>query len=182
MRCPTSPRSSGNPFLQRLRRRPMASVGLRPDGVRRIFFKEVMIGDRRKLVAESADSSTGGGARDLRVPHRAFGEFFARMLPGSRIQTGKGRLMKIQVGRLYWSGAQFAQEESAELEYWPPTKARATEGRIARIHALPPLEDPPKGEGPCFLLLVQDDAGKVRAHYVTEKDLGDHRFNRQVAA
>lgn len=159
----------------------------KPHDVARIFFQEILEGDRRKLEAQSNDAPTGGGARDLRVPHKPFGPIFRRMLPDEETQIRRRDNKKVPVtvyvGRLYW--VEKGQERSWPAQYEPPTSARPTEGRIARIHEIPVLADqvPPADRGRTFLLLVQQDNGKVYPHYVTERDhLDDPQFNREIAS
>jgi hypothetical protein len=87
----------------------------------------------------------------------------------------------IQYGTLVWDEG--PAEKSTPIEYWPPTDARPQEGRIARIHDIPPLRDrlPEDTEEQVVLLLVQDDDDRVRAHYVTTTDLKNPKFNRRIA-
>lgn len=149
----------------------------KPEGVSRIFFKQFKPGDLRKLRAESNDSQTGGGARDLRFPYEPFKEVMSKLFPG------QGKIVRgcpLFVGELSWEEA--GKDKSAAVEVWPPTKARPAEGRIARIHELRPLKDTPddpKAEV-VLLLLIQQDDGQVRAHYVTEQGFKDPRFNKEI--
>jgi len=158
----------------------------RPAGVSRIFFQEIREGDRRKLEARSNISQTGGGARDLRVPHDKFGPIFRRLFPAdkvvSRRRAGTARDVTLYAGRLYWLEGDV--ERSVDVEYEPPTDARPTEGRIPRIHDLPVLASgvPPESGGTVFLLLVQRDDGKVFPHYVTAAQLQDPRWNKDITA
>lgn len=163
------------------------SIGLRkPQGVARIFFQQIREGDRRKLEARSNDSATGGGARDLRVPHTKFGPIFRRLFPadavGSRRRGGAKKDVTLYSGRLWWMEGDV--EKSVGVVYEPPTDARPSEGRIGRIHDIPVLAErvPPEADGTVFLLLVQQDDGKVFPHYVTATQLQDPGWNRDIAA
>lgn len=164
----------------------MTGIGLsRPRGVSRIFFQEIREGDRRKLEARSNDTATGGGARDLRVPHRKFGPMFRQMFSNDKVVTRRRDGMNVDVtlytGKLYWVDGD--QERFVDVDYEPPTTARPDEGRIARIHDLPVLADgvPAESEGRVFLLLVQRDDGKVFAHYVTANALASGGWNKDLA-
>lgn len=159
----------------------------KPRGVARVFFQEILEGDRRKLEARSNDDpSAGGGARDLRVPHSAFGPLFKKFFPDEvvkrRRRGGHSTNVTLQGGEVVW--LKKGQESSRAVLYEPPTDARPAEGRIGRIHDIPALADgvPSADEGRVFLLLVQEDDGKVYPHYVTAKQLQDPKFNREIAA
>lgn len=165
----------------------MTTMGLkRPAGISRIFFQEIREGDRRKLEARSNDARTGGGARDLRVPHDKFGPIFRRLFPADEIKTrhraGTARDVTLYSGKLHWLDS--GVERSVDVVYEPPTDARPSEGRIARIHDLPALATglPPESAGTVFLLLVQRDDGKVFPHYVTAAQLQDPGWNRDITA
>lgn len=157
----------------------------RPRGVARIFFQEIREGDRRKLEARSNDAPSGGGARDLRVPHAAFGPIFRRFFPADKVvQRRRGGLatnVTLYSGRLFWVDQ--GTERSVDVTYEPPTDARPSEGRVARIHDIPVLADrvPPATAEQVFLLLVQEDNGKIYPHYVTAGQLADPGWNRDVS-
>lgn len=143
----------------------------------RMFWKEILPGDLLKLRAESNVSPSGGGARDLRFPDRPFRPLLSRMFPN----PGRSGRQDILVGTLV-SEDPSGKQVQFEVEYWPPTDARPTEGRLARIHSLPPLQGPPDpGESRLVLMLVQDESGAVRAHYATEQELGSGRWHSDVA-
>lgn len=152
-----------------------------PSGVLRIFFQEVRAGDRRKLAAQSNDAQTGGGARDLRVPHEKFGPLFGKMFPNEvrrvRSRGGDRREVVCNGGPLYWVDEH--GEHSIDVEYEPPTSARPAEGRLTRIHEIPMLAEKVPGaeEGRCFLLLVQNGTKKVFHHYVTAAQLDSGGWN-----
>lgn len=153
-------------------------------GVARFFFQEIKPGDVRKLQARSNIARTGGGARDLRVPHAAFAPFlrrlFAEKVQRRRRRAGSLATLDVQRGPIFWEEG--GVERSAVVEYEPPTTPRPAEGRIVRIHALPPLRNLPPGDGGRILLLVvQDTDGKVRAEYVTTNMLRSADFNRRIA-
>ena len=164
----------------------MADDTLRkPSGVARVFFQEILEGDRRKLEARSNDASTGGGARDLRVPHKAFGPLFAKFFPTpksvKRRRGGVSTTVEVQSGHVHW--VERNVEYTHDVQYEPPTDARGSEGRIAKIHDISVLAEriPPASAGQVFLLLVQEDNGKVFPHYVTLKGLKDTGFNREIS-
>ncbi len=134
-----------------------------------IVFKQLLEGDLRKLAAESNDSPTGGGARDLRFPDEAFRPILNRFFPDIRSVSQNGG--EVRVGRLVWHH-DFRTDEY-EVELWPPTNARPTEARIARIHDLPPLlrAPDPKENDPVFVILTLDSTGDFRADYARLSDL-----------
>ena len=149
--------------------------------VHRFFFHEITPGDRRKFEARSNDSTTGGGARDLRFPNDAFGPLMQRMFPHATGRTTRND-GQITEGGLRWIDETGA-EQMDNVEYWPPTDARPTEGRLARIHEIVGLRErlPAPGEDRVFLILAQDSNDRVFAEFVRESELHDPAFERAVA-
>lgn len=159
---------------------PASSTTKSPAGVARILYKEIVPGDLRKVVAESNDSDTGGGARDFR-----FGEFrkleaivrkmFPHPMKEQRRRDGKKVEIDIFRGTFHWNFN--GVDEHKEAYFEPPTSARQSEGRIARVHEQPccALERIPKvGEGnKVLLLLVQQNDSSVWPHFVEETSLSE---------
>ena len=134
-----------------------------------IFWQELLPGDIRKIEAQSNDAQTGGGARDLRFPDAPFRPVLERMFP----EEGQVRGRPVRHGTLVWEDAKGTSQHQ-EIEYWPPTSARPGEGRIARIHEIEPLQQPPEAGGDTVLLvLVLDDLKQLRAYYTTSGELRD---------
>lgn len=132
-------------------------------------YKEIVSGDIRKLLAESNDSKTGGGARDLRLPWKAFRPIMLQIFTKEALgRGGKG----IRVADVTFLDAN-DQPQRTQLEYWPATSARPTEDRIAKVHASPALggQLPATDKGRVFLLLSKFDDGTVRCDYAYEEDL-----------
>lgn len=155
----------------------------------RVVFKQIMAGDRRKVIAESNDADTGGGARDFRFNHEGLGPAFAQMFPDrqrvSRRRDGRSVQIGVYVGRLVWlrnPRRVEAGREEMPIIYEPPTTARGAEGRIAKVHEYPPFRRFPQEEtGMVLLLLVEDQSGAVWPFYVTEESLAGKRWNRTLA-
>jgi hypothetical protein len=145
----------------------------------RIYFREFTEGDEKKRQARSNISQSGGGARDIRMPHRAFGPLMEKMLPSRRHVRRKRNdqpvMLEIYSGTLHYPvdpREPQGRESTMTIDYEPPTTARGAEGRIPRIPRIPSLQNVPDGTlGKTFLLLVQNSRGELRAHYVTEDDL-----------
>lgn len=132
-------------------------------------YKEIVEGDLRKLVAESNDSKTGGGARDLRFPWRSFRSTMHRIFT----QDGIGRGGKpIRIAEVTYLDNDDVARKTI-LQYWPPTEARPTEDRISRVHASPALGGhlPDTGRGRVFVVFSKFDDGTVRCDYAYENDL-----------
>jgi hypothetical protein len=143
--------------------------------VARILYKEIVPGDLRKIIAESNDSATGGGARDFR-----FGEFgklepiirklFPHTIKQRRRREGKYVEVDIFRGTFHWNAS--GVDEQKEVEFEPPTTARPSEGRITRVHEQPcfaPGRIPKSGK--VLLLLVQRNDGTVWPHFIEEASL-----------
>lgn len=147
-------------------------------GVARILYKEIVEGDLRKILAESNDSPSGGGARDFR-----FGDFetlepiirkmFPHVVKEARRRDGKSVDVEIFKGRFYWNFT--GKDECKEAEFEPPTTARPREGRITRVHEQPCFDTnriPKFGAGnQVLLLLVQRNDQTVWPYFVQESSL-----------
>ena len=133
-----------------------------------VVYMEVSLADRRAADARSADAKTGGGARDLRFPWAPFegpmGKIFSE--PSATAKKAGVRPAKVTYRR---GGV----HEVTDLEYWPPTKARPKEGRIARVDKCPELgkRKPKTDKGRVFVLLIKTPDGLVRCTYAYEDDL-----------
>jgi hypothetical protein len=150
----------------------------------RALFKIVLDGDRRKINAESNDAPTGGGARDIRFSHRLFEPVVNRMFPTVEAAQGTKRVgLQIRKGRmLYYDDTGY--EHTMDIEYWPPTGARESEGRIARVPDIPPFQARyfPEDEGAVFYLLIQGADGTMTGHFASEASLRvKGRWNSWVA-
>lgn len=145
--------------------------------VARILYKELVEGDLRKLRAESNDADTGGGARDFR-----FGSYptllpviramFPRTAQEDRRRNGVAAQIDVFKGAFYWQTATGVKSKEAIFE--PPTDARPSEGRIARVHDYPCFDASNVRIGVgnrVLLLLIQLDDGTVWPHYAEEESL-----------
>lgn len=148
--------------------------------VARILYKEIVEGDLRKIRAESNDSDTGGGARDFR-----FGSYeqlvpVIKLMFPEVVQERRKRdkvISNIEVfkGKFYWKSTTGAQTLEKDSFFEPPTDARKSEGRIARVHEYGCFDTsliPHGGEGNrVLLLLIQRADGKVWPHFAEETSL-----------
>lgn len=167
----------------------MASQQLGMRAPVRVVFKQIMDGDRRKVLAESNDSDSGGGARDFRFNHSGLGPTFAAMFPEretfTRRRNGNSTQIEVYVGRLVWLRDPSRLESGVDemkIVYEPPTDARGSEGRIAKVHTYPPFRRyPQETKGRVFLLLVEDETGAVWPFYATQDSLKTDRWNRTLA-
>lgn len=132
-------------------------------------YKEIVPGDLRKLVAKSNNSSTGGGARDLRLPWKTFRPTMHRIFTQDGVGRGGKAIRVAQVTYLDENDV----PRTTQLEYWPPTASRHTEDRISKIHASPALGGhlPDTDKGRVFVVLSKFDDGTVRCDYAYELDL-----------
>lgn len=136
-----------------------------------VVYKEIVDGDMRKLLAESNDADTGGGARDLRFPYRTFDHVLRQIFTNDAIGRG-GR--DIRTGDIVYLDAD-EKPQKTSLEYWPPTRSRKSESRISRIHASPALggQLPMLDKGRVFVLLIKFTDKTVRCLYAYENELKD---------
>lgn len=171
----------------------MPVSGEAPEGVRRLVYRQLLAGDYRKLAAQSNDSKTGGGARDLRLPFAWFDGVMGLLLPGERPEVrhrkGKRVDLKVRTGPVFIdvedtkTGA--VTTHTAEMVWESPTDVRPAEGRIAKVHASPAMAQLLKAHdeamGSVFVLFIQGDNGELRVHYAYEKELRDGDWAEAVA-
>lgn len=139
-----------------------------PKGVERIFYREIVEGDRRKFVAKSADAKSGGGARDLRVNHKSFAPVMAQLLPDTADRKRRSSTITVHRGPVEWLDAD-GQVHTDVLEYWPPTDSRPSEGRLAQIDKIGAMWSlPPISKGRLFLLITQQEDGVRHLRIATE--------------
>ena len=144
--------------------------------IERILLQNIEDGDRRKFIAKSNDSASGGGARDLRFrPETKFLPFFRRMLPNKIYKTRKAKSVSFQIevlsGTVKWK--ETSGDKSATMEIWPSTDARPNECRIARISefALDGLIQTDPNGGRSVFMMFQQANGDIRLHFTTETSL-----------
>jgi hypothetical protein len=134
-----------------------------------VLFKQVREGDIRKLAAQSNDAPTGGGARDLRFPAEPFAPVLHLFFPDVVGTSSNGG--EIRKGTLAWVNASGVERFPVELH--PPTDARPTEARIARINDLEPLQEcpDPDDNDPVFVIFTLDGDRSFRCDFATTSDL-----------
>ena len=148
-----------------------------------MFFYEIKEGDVLKQRAKSNKSTSGGGARDVRIrPAEKFSAILAAMFPGKTSREG------VWEGSISWEDDD-GNVEQATIELWRPTEARPGEARIGRInriaawdvHTKQYTEDLGRGKK-WFYLLVKDTDGVVWARLLYEENLPneDPRVRRYV--
>lgn len=135
----------------------------------RIVYKEVLGGDLRKLRGESNDTPSGGGARDLRFPWRAFRPIMHLIFTHTETR-GDSEFRTTVVNYVDDAG----QRQTTSLEYWPATPSRPSEDRVSKVHASPALGGsrmPDMDRGRVFVVFSQFSSGEVRCDYAYEDDL-----------
>lgn len=153
--------------------------------IARIVFRQILDGDRRKFIAQSNDSDTGGGARDLRF--RAWPKMqgtLRKLFPGARTENrkrGTSTSLQVYIGHFHWMQKGKIVSREALLE--PPTDARANEARITRVHEYHcfTIDEPEKGTGRLLALFVQKKDGTVWPFVITEHSLEHDDWNPGVA-
>lgn len=143
-------------------------------GIKRLVFKKIVDGDRRKFEAASNDSDTGGGARDLRFsPFSEFSKIFHKMF----ICNDNGNYS----GDVNWYEGDILV--TRENTFFKPTKTRGNEGRLTRIHeSLPSRLLPNLQDGDAILVLVQREDDSVWAFFTTEQSLIKDDWHETVSS
>lgn len=147
--------------------------------VARILYKEIVVGDLRKIHAESNDADTGGGARDFRFgSYSRIAGIVSKMFPNHVIENRRRNGVQVPItiysGTFYWQDRS-GKVSSAVSYFEPPTDARPSEGRITRVHELPCLSTflmpTPTPGNRVFLLLIQLLDSTVWPFYAEEQTL-----------
>lgn len=134
-----------------------------PSNIKRVIFKEIVDGDLRKFQAQSNDSPTGGGARDLRFsPYAQFREVFSLMLPHHTPESFNGTFTWYDANRTLQTGRAI---------FMFPTNARPNEGRITNVDKYLPMCPYSIDEGPIFLIIVQDITDTNYVSFATHSQL-----------
>tara|TARA_R110002033_G_scaffold84993_1_gene135428 strand:+ start:3981 stop:4580 length:600 start_codon:yes stop_codon:yes gene_type:complete len=158
------------------------SVSFSDDQVVRMVYREVMPGDRRKFVAESNDSPSGGGARDFRYrPYESFEGIFEKMLSNIKIIERKRNGVQTNI-EILSSRVQVIKGSSSvikDIEFEPPTDARGNEGRLTRLSRYE-LEVTPESEGRTFLLLYQVGSGELFLTFASEQSLNAECWDERI--
>jgi hypothetical protein len=150
--------------------------------VARILYKEIVTGDLRKILAQSNDSDTGGGARDFR-----FGSYkqllpviklmFPKKIKENRKRDGILEQIDIFQGEFFWEN-NLGRIDHKYSFFEPPTDVRPSEGRIVRVHEYGCFDTAriPKGGigNRVLLLLIQLSDGSVWPHFAEERTLRQH--------
>lgn len=147
-----------------------------------VLCHEILPGDIRKIQAQSNDSNTGGGARDLRFSKEKFGSALDRLFSTETVAV---RDIQCRIGEFAYID-ESGQEKSVDrvLYAFQPTSARPTEVRIAQISKLPFMRGISKyssEDGSLFIAFVRMDKGVPHAHLLTEKQIANPKSNRQIA-
>ena len=79
----------------------------------------------------------------------------------------RGADATVRLGTATWGDG----TDVREIAFWPPTKARPREGRIATISSLPPLVNPPEDLDGAVFLFVQDENDLIWVRYATSDQL-----------
>lgn len=159
-----------------------------PTAVARILYKEIVPGELRKFEARLNDTPSGGGARDLR-----FGDYFRiepivrAIFPNAvtlqRRRNGQSTQVKGYSGALYWE--RHSKVFSKEVTFEPPTTARPSEGRIAKVHDQPALDPssilPLKKNDKVILVFAQRNDGQVWPFFTTQSSLRTDDWDPRVA-
>jgi hypothetical protein len=149
-------------------------------GLKRLVFREVMPGDRLKVIAKSNKSKSGGGARDLRFSKMEkmlpiLEKLFPRVEQRERRRGGVRGPADVWVTDLHWvdeRGSVRSEEVALEL----PTDKRGGEPRIATVHRYESFSDvPPETEGQAVTILAQDAEGRVWPFTASEASLRGHK-------
>lgn len=143
-----------------------------PSGIKRIVYKEIVSGDLKKFEAQSNDSDTGGGARDLRFnPYNEFKKVFERMLT-----TKDGNIC---VGEFCWLHGEKIIIKRAQFH--PPTTARPNEGRIGNVDkCIPKINISTISSDKILLLIIQREDDTTWVHFTTERSLEQDDWHEAV--
>ena len=138
-------------------------------GVKLIIYKKIVPGDFRKFRAESNDTDSGGGARDLRFsPAEEFTGQFKKMF----LQQAGGAL----TGRFHWKGL-----PPTDVAVLPATSSRPNEIRIGTVNRCFPSQILPENSEDCILLLVLRADDMVYPCFASEHSLEHDNWHPDVS-
>ena len=134
-----------------------------------LVYKEILPGDMRKLLGQSNDTPSGGGARDLRLPWRAFRQVMHEIFTETVALNDGKQIRTAQISYTTANGV----PTTTTLEYWPATESRPAEDRVSKVHDSPARADrlPSQEKGRVFVLFIRWSDGKATCHYAYEDDL-----------
>jgi len=121
-----------------------------------VFFHETTVGDVRKLANESADSNSGGGARDLRQN----AEDFQGMLRNG---------IFTELSTKTSSNGTVYKAPGLDLHFFPPTDARPNETRMSRISDVVGWRGANEGD---ILVLTRTTGQPASAFHMSREELG----------
>ena len=153
--------------------------------VKRVLYKVLSTKIAKKFEALSADSDTGGGARDIRIGRynsvATIQRICRRMFP-TDVRQGQ---------KTFWQGRACWIDENGEhettLNFWQPTDARPTEGRIAKVANHPCFsaekfaEALSEGEGRVVSLVFQRADGTLWHSFINETSFSLEGWDPRVA-
>ncbi|MDG1538252.1 MAG: hypothetical protein P8Q85_06825, partial [Candidatus Poseidoniaceae archaeon] len=121
-----------------------------------VYFHEANIGDVRKLANESADATSGGGARDLRQRADEFQDMLRNGIftELSTKTSTNGTVYKVP---------------GLDLHFFPPTDARPNETRMSRISDVVGWRDASEGD---ILVLSCTTGQPATAFHMSREELG----------
>ena len=139
-------------------------------GIRIVLYKKIVPGDIRKFRAESNDADSGGGARDLRFsPANMFFPILKRIFPN------EGANGKTYTGTLLWEN-----QPSTKVTIHAPTKSRANEVRIAKVHECIPKAIVPNDATDCILLIWLNQDYSAQGYFTSEHSLRTNVWHEGV--
>lgn len=143
-----------------------------------MVYKEIVPGDLRKFSATSNDAQSGGGARDIRFPAKAFRPIMLEIFTNSSTQANGKTIHTASVSYL----DKQQNLKTTNLTYWPATDSRPSEDRIAKVHSSPAIGGmpPAQDKGTVFLLLIKFDDNTIRCVYAYEDDLKEGKWSNEV--
>lgn len=127
--------------------------------VKRFVFKELVEGDFRKFIAQSNDTDSGGGARDLRYkPQKVFYPFLKKMMNKKNSDNTLEDIFHWRID---------GKEITTNFKVHPPTKSRRNEIRIAQVNKCIPEKVVPSEHKNTIFLIVQLSDNSLWPYFVT---------------
>ena len=159
------------------------TTSIEANALLRFVYREVLAGDLRKFVAQSADATTGGGARDFRFsPYDKFEGIFEKILTGRKFEN-RTRNGVTTPEEIFTSRVQVARANGKwvgmPIEFEPPTTARPSEGRLTRLNSFQ-LDVPSGDTGRILLILFQTGDQRVWLSFATEAQLHAKKWEKSL--
>lgn len=147
-----------------------------------ILFHEIADGDVRKFNAESNDTDSGGGARDLRFG-LSYGPVLDRLFPPEIVKEGGH---EYRIGSFCYRDSNNNMHVQDNIRLASPKRGgQRREYRICQLNKVPFFQELPEvqpDDGILFIALIRMTEGLPQMQFLTERQINNPESNQHIAA